>query len=192
MSILTVQSLLLSAGFEPGPVDGVWGARTEAALRAALEAAKGRAALAIPPDYFNHLARIESGNRPYVKASTSTASGLYQFIKSTWQHYGGRWGRDTSKAFGGLSPSVEEQLERATAFTLDNAKALAAAGVEITNQTLYAAHFLGSGTALKILAKPAATALKSVLPSAVIRANPFLQNMTVADFRWWLDRKMQA
>lgn len=36
MSILVVQQKLKAAGFDPGPLDGVWGAKTEAALDAAL------------------------------------------------------------------------------------------------------------------------------------------------------------
>ena len=41
MGILTVQRKLQAAGFDPGPIDGLWGRRTEAALDAAL--AKARA-----------------------------------------------------------------------------------------------------------------------------------------------------
>lgn len=40
MSILTVQRKLAEAGFDPGPIDGLWGRRTEQALDAALAAAR--------------------------------------------------------------------------------------------------------------------------------------------------------
>ena len=40
MSILRVQTKLQAAGFDPGPLDGLWGPRTEAALDAALAAAR--------------------------------------------------------------------------------------------------------------------------------------------------------
>ena len=36
MSILNVQQALKAAGYDPGPVDGLWGAKTKAALDAAL------------------------------------------------------------------------------------------------------------------------------------------------------------
>jgi lysozyme len=36
MSIKNIQAALLAAGFDPGPVDGAWGPRSEAALAAAL------------------------------------------------------------------------------------------------------------------------------------------------------------
>ena len=40
MGILTVQRKLQAAGFDPGPIDGLWGQRTESALDAALSAAR--------------------------------------------------------------------------------------------------------------------------------------------------------
>lgn len=36
MSISTVQTMLKAHGFDPGPIDGVWGSKTENALRQAL------------------------------------------------------------------------------------------------------------------------------------------------------------
>ena len=39
MTILTVQQKLRTAGFDPGPLDGLWGRRTEQALDEALKAA---------------------------------------------------------------------------------------------------------------------------------------------------------
>jgi hypothetical protein len=46
----------------------------------------------MPDDYWPLLAQIESGGRPYIKARTSSGSGLYQFVRSTWQGEGGTWG----------------------------------------------------------------------------------------------------
>jgi hypothetical protein len=103
----------------------------------------------VPDDYFPLLAKIESGNRPYVKAKSSSASGLYQFIRSTWRGEGGEWGTDMGQAFGGLKPSVEEQTARARSFTEKNAAILRGKGVPINKASLYAAHFLGAGTALR-------------------------------------------
>jgi hypothetical protein len=46
MPILAIQKKLQQAGFDPGPLDGKWGPRTEFALDAALEAAsRGRCAV---------------------------------------------------------------------------------------------------------------------------------------------------
>ena len=139
--------------------------------------------------YFDRLAQVESGNRPFIKASTSSASGLFQFIKSTWQNLGGSWGSDPSKAFGGLRPSEAEQRQRINTFTQQNAQILAGAGVPLTGQNLYAAHFLGAGTAKKILGAADGAAVSGLVGSGVVSANPFLRGMTVGDFKAWLDKK---
>lgn len=49
MSILTVQSKLKAAGFDPGPLDGKWGPRTAHALDSALATAKARTPAADDP-----------------------------------------------------------------------------------------------------------------------------------------------
>jgi hypothetical protein len=145
----------------------------------------------IPPGYFEMLARIESGNRPYVKAPTSSASGLYQFIRSTWLAEGGKWGPDMSKAFGGLKPSIEEQTARARSFTMKNVRALQAAGIPINAATLYAAHFLGAGTAIRMLKAPPEARAAAIAGEAAARANPSILGggRTVRQFREWLERK---
>jgi hypothetical protein len=145
----------------------------------------------IPPGYFEMLARIESGNRPYVKAPTSSASGLYQFIRSTWIAEGGAWGPDMSKAFGGLKPSIEEQTARARSFTMKNLRALQAAGIPINAATLYAAHFLGAGTAIRMLKTPLDAKAADIAGAAAARANPSILGggRTVRQFREWLERK---
>lgn len=145
----------------------------------------------IPPDYFDILAKIESGNRPYVKAPTSSASGLYQFIRSTWRGEGGKWGPDMTQAFGGLKPSIEEQRQRAHSFTMKNVATLRAGGVPINSATLYAAHFLGAGTALKMLRAPLDARAASIAGADAAKANPSILGggRTVRDFRAWLERK---
>ncbi|MBA4164340.1 MAG: hypothetical protein C0510_06870 [Erythrobacter sp.] len=147
----------------------------------------------IPADYFDILAKIESGNRPYIKAGTSSASGLYQFIRSTWRGEGGAWGSDMSQAFGGLRPSIEEQKQRARSFTMKNVAALRNAGVPINSATLYAAHFLGAGTAIKMLKAPVTAPAASIAGPDATKANPsILSGRTVADFRTWLEKKTGA
>lgn len=145
----------------------------------------------IPNDYWPMLAKIESGNRPYIKATTSSASGLYQFIKSTWQAEGGKWGPDMSAAFGGFTPSEAEQLQRARTFTEKNVLALRKAGIPVNNASLYAAHFLGAGTAIKALEGDHTDRIDAHVGSAAIAANPSILGggKTVGDFLTWLHRK---
>lgn len=147
----------------------------------------------IPYTYWPLLAKIESGTRPYAKASTSSASGLYQFIKSTWIGEGGKWGPDRSLAFGGLRPSEAEQLQRVQSFTARNAIALKKAGIPINEASLYAAHFLGVGMAIKIIGADVNSDAGAIAGEAATKANPsILKGKTVGDFLSWLHKKTGA
>ena len=144
----------------------------------------------IPEDYWPMLSRIESADRPYVKARTSSASGLYQFIRSTWLGEGGQWGADRGKAFGGLRPSVEEQLARAKSFTAKNAAHLRRKGIPINRASLYAAHFFGAATAARVIGADVDARADAIAGKAATRANPsILQGKTVGEFLAWLHRK---
>jgi hypothetical protein len=144
----------------------------------------------IPDDYWPMLSKIESGDRPYIKAGTSSASGLYQFIRSTWIGEGGKWGGDMSQAFGGLRPSVEEQLQRARSFTEKNADYLRRVGVPINKASLYAAHFFGAGTAAKVIKADVDSRADHIAGKAATDANPsILRGKTVGQFLTWLHKK---
>lgn len=144
----------------------------------------------IPDDYWPMLAQIESGNRPYVKAPTSSASGLYQFIKSTWIGEGGAWGDNPGIAFGGLQPSVEEQLRRAKSFTQKNADYLKKMSLPINKASLYACHFFGAGTAAKVISADISARADLIAGEAATRANPsILKGKTVGQFLTWLHKK---
>lgn len=144
----------------------------------------------IPASYWPLLAQIESSGRPYAKASTSSGSGLYQFLKSTWIGEGGKWGDNPQRAFGGLTPTPEEQTARARSFTAKNVSILLLKGIPINSATLYAAHFLGAGMAALLLrASPDARADTIAGPQAT-NANPsVLRDRTVRDFIKWLHDK---
>ncbi len=196
-----IQAALLSvpgaAAFMPSGADGIWGGETDKGLAFVVAKAGGVMEQAgpvatLPEGYLEMLATIESGNRPYVRAASSSASGLFQFIRSTWQGEGGKWGPTTRPAFGGLRPSVEEQRQRATSFTLKNAHALAKAGIPVNRASLYAAHFLGAGTAVDALLPGVATSTRmdALVDAGAVTANPsILKDKTLADFLTWLHRK---
>jgi hypothetical protein len=123
---------------------------------------------ALPADYFPLLAQIESGNQPYIKASSSSASGLYQFVKSTW----------------------EEQLARAKTFTGKNAVYLRRKTIPINKASLYAAHFLGAVTAAKVIGADPAASAEALAGPAATAANPtILRGKTVGQFLTWLHGK---
>lgn len=143
----------------------------------------------VPSDYYNLLARIESANNPNARASSSTASGLYQFTRATWEGLGGTWGNQSGRAFGGQRVPVSQQREFAERLTTQNAATLSRDGIPINNATLYAAHFLGVTGARKILGADAATPIEEVTSADQRRANPTILKGTVGDFFNWLKRK---
>lgn len=146
--------------------------------------------MSIPESYWPLLAKIESGNRPYIKAGSSSASGLYQFIRSTWIAEGGKWGADMSQAFGGLKPSEEEQLQRARSFTAKNATFLENRGIPINCASLYAAHFFGAPMASKVIGADVNARADVIAGPVATAANPsILRNKTVGQFLIWLHKK---
>jgi hypothetical protein len=169
------------------PADNVLGPVTLAAIAKAIGMGE---ATDIPDDYWPMLSKIESGDRPFIKAKTSSASGLYQFIKSTWIGEGGRWGGDMSKAFGGLFPPVEEQLARAKTFTGKNAAFLKNKGIPLNKASLYAAHFFGAGMAAKVIGADVNARADLIAGKAATNANPsILKGKTVGEFLTWLHKK---
>lgn len=172
-------------------VDGWAGRETVAKLNEIAPSAISSADISlIPDDYWPMLSKIESGNRPYIKASTSSASGLYQFIKATWLGEGGSWGPDMTQAFGGLMPSEDEQLRRAKSFTAKNAVYLRSKGIPINKASLYAAHFFGPVTAAQVIGADVKARADRIAGDAATKANPsVLKGKTVGQFLTWLHGK---
>jgi hypothetical protein len=130
---------------------------------------------------FNYLlaqAEVESALDPKARAATSSATGLYQFIDSTWlttlKKHGGRFSLGEVADAIGLTPSgnayVADPARRAEILALRNdpeVASLMAAGLAEDNRAhlmpilgrqpshpeLYLAHFLGAGGAGRFLAE---------------------------------------
>ncbi|MBA2932938.1 transglycosylase SLT domain-containing protein [Sphingomonas sp. CGMCC 1.13654] len=144
--------------------------------------------------YLYHQARIESGLNPNAKASTSSASGLYQFTEQTWlatmkQHgaeHGLNWAANaitrgsnghfyvsdaaTKQEIMALRQSPETSAAMAGEYASDNQDYLQAKlGRATTPTDLYMAHFLGPAGAARFLkaldSNPDASAA-SVMPAA--------------------------
>lgn len=176
-------------------VDGWAGRDTLAALDRLIPPPMPPASVSsgIPSDYWPMLSKIESNDRPYVQAETSSASGLYQFIKSTWIGEGGQWGPTLRPAFGGLKPSPEEQLQRVKSLTAKAADYLTKKGIPINKASLYAAHFLGQVTAAAVIGADVDARADHIAGEAATRANPsILKGKTVGQFLTWLHGKTGA
>lgn len=141
----------------------------------------------IPESYYANARAAESGGNDLARNPTSSATGRYQFIQSTWDGLRQRRPDLGLTANGRLDPAQQERAMRA--FTEENAAMLIRGGVAITNGALYAAHFLGAGGALKVMKAPMAASVASIVGEGVVRANSFLRNMNVSDFIAWAERK---
>jgi hypothetical protein len=150
-------------------------------------------------DYLLKTALRESNFDPAAKASTSSATGLFQFIDQTWlatlkesgpAHGYGRYAdaivRSPSGSYSvpdaaarreimGLRTDPTANAVMAGAFTNRNAADLASGlGRKPTEGELYMAHFLGSGGAVKLIRSASRTPLgkaANLFPEAA-SANP--------------------
>lgn len=158
---------------------------------------RASAATHVDPIYLMALADKESGFRAEVKASTSSAEGLFQFIDRTWlemvHDYGDRHGLGAeAQAIAMLDekPTVRDEAARAQILELRRDPYVAAVmaaellkrdaaligfriGRRLTQTEMYIAHFLGLEDAARFIelkgAKRAASAVRA-FPAAA-RAN---------------------
>ncbi len=110
--------------------------------------------------YLVQQAQAESNFNPTVKAKTSSATGLFQFIKSTWMNmidqYGAKHGIDTKNMSRddilNLRKDPKIASVMAAEFAGENEKFLNTHwGGEVGATELYFAHFLGAGGAASFL-----------------------------------------
>lgn len=142
---------------------------------------------AIPNSYYRAIRAAESGGNDAARNPRSTATGRYQFIQSTWDELAQRRPDLKLTPNGRLDAGQQERAVRA--FTQENATSLRSAGIPVTNGTLYAAHFLGDGGAVRVLRRPEQERVSDIVGPDVVRANPFLRNMSVGGFKRWASKK---
>lgn len=110
--------------------------------------------------YLVQQAGAESSFNPHAQAKTSSASGLYQFIESTWmsmvERYGDKHGIETAgKSKSDILAMRKDPMKAAAMaaeFASENEKFLNNHwGGEVGATELYFAHFLGAGQAASFL-----------------------------------------
>ncbi|MFD1795528.1 peptidoglycan DD-metalloendopeptidase family protein [Paracoccus aurantiacus] len=140
---------------------------------------------------------VESAGNARAKNPLSTASGLGQFIESTWLRMMRTYRPDLLSSMtrgevldlrfdAGLSREMVRHLAQ------ENEAYLRARGHQITAGRLYLAHFLGPAGADQALRADPASSVAAVMGQAVIRANPFLRSYRIADLQNWAERKMSG
>jgi hypothetical protein len=118
------------------------------------------------------MAKQESGFNPNAAAKTSSAKGLYQFIKGTWksmvEKYGSKY--PILKQRDAFDP--EANALAGALFIKENSEILDQAKIPVNATTVYAAHFLGPGGAKTLLKGDPNKIAASVLPEAAKANKP--------------------
>ena len=145
----------------------------------------------------NKIIRVESAGNARAKNPLSTATGLGQFIQSTWlrmmQTYRPDLARSLSRAdllALRYDPTISREMVRNLA--LEGESYLKARGHGITAGRLYLCHFLGMEGAHIVLSADTGRPLVDVLGYQVIAANPFLRGRSVGYVIDWAERKMRG
>ena len=137
---------------------------------------------------------VESGGNPNATNPNSSASGLGQFIDSTWLSTIRAARPDLAGKSDAelLALKTDPQLSRemTEAYANQNQAILSKAGVPVPPGSTYLAHFAGPGGAVKVLQADPNAPVESVLGAAAVQANPFLRGMTVQGLQAWADKKM--
>jgi hypothetical protein len=160
----------------------------------------GRLAQLAPPMtmayYLDRLMMAESGGDDEARNPMSSALGPYQFIIATWldimdRHFAEEI-RDLSRAEI-LELRTDRGIARKAAevYSRENAQLLAAAGVSPSFTHLRLAFLVGGSAAVKILSAEPDDSVALLLEPAALRANPFLNRMTVADLIARADRDLR-
>ncbi|WEX10863.1 M23 family metallopeptidase [Chelativorans sp. AA-79] len=145
----------------------------------------------------DRIIRVESGGDAAAKNPLSTATGLGQFIESTWLRMMRTYRPDLARSLSTadllalrFDPTISREMVRNLA--REGEAYLRARGHQITAGRLYLCHFLGMEGAHIVLSAPAGAALAEVLGQGVISANPFLSGK---DANWvigWAENKMRG
>lgn len=138
---------------------------------------------------------VESGGNAYARNPRSTATGAGQFIESTWLDMMAKHRPDLTTGMSrdqilGLRTDPALSREMTEAYSNENKAMLGNAGLPVTDGTAYLAHFAGPQGAMKVLQADPATPVGGILGPSVVKANPFLANMTAGDLAAWANKKM--
>lgn len=158
---------------------------------------KDKLASSIDPKYYDALSYVESSNDPNAQAPTSSAAGLFQFLKGTWKDEVKRLNLDYTQE-DRFNPTKARKVVEG--FTKRNEKYLQnKLNRKVSSGELYLAHFLGMGGASTLLDaydKNPNASIADVVTPAALKANKWVfynENGSVKkvkDIYNWAGKKM--
>lgn len=150
-----------------------------------------------PSSYLTKLAVVESGNNPNAKAKTSSASGAFQFLESTWKGLTNKYklGYSLDDRFDPIKSKKVADL-----LTKENENALRPVlGRELNDGERYLGHFLGTQGSKQLLStylKNPNEKVGNVVSGGALKANKSIflnkdgSQKTVGDIYNWSAKKM--
>ncbi|MDD7972874.1 hypothetical protein [Roseinatronobacter alkalisoli] len=145
----------------------------------------------------NRIIQIESAGRADARNPLSTATGLGQFIESTWLRMMRTYRPDLTATLSRselLALRTDPDISREMVLNLsrEGESYLRARGHEITAGRLYLAHFLGMEGAHTALSAAPHEDLLTLFGAGVINANPFLRGRDAGYVVEWAEAKMRG
>lgn len=127
--------------------------------------------------FVERVIKAESGGRADAKNPNSSATGVGQFIESTWLDLFRKYYPDAAQTMGRdaileLRKDADVSRVLIEGYAKENAAVLQRAGVTVTEAALQLAHFLGAGDAAKVLNAAPGTPLAGLISASSIKANP--------------------
>jgi hypothetical protein len=152
------------------------------------------APMRVPDTFLDRVAMAESSGNPNARATTSSASGLYQFTDPTWKGMVKNYGAQTGITLADKN-NPDKQKIMAELLTKENTNAYQNAGITPDETDLYMAHFLGAPSAVKARKNMNAVGAELFPSAAQANKNIFYKNgqpRTVEEIRSLLGSKIGA
>lgn len=194
---VTVKSSLPDTEAQPSAMPGngtdTYSGSKGGIMKAISDAAKKQG---VDPNEAMVFAAVESSLNPNAKASSSSATGLFQFTNATWNEQMGKHARKH-----GLDPNtpptdVNASALMGTEYFKSNKRALSSVKSDPNLTDVYLAHFLGAGGAKKFLSADPSAIAAQVMPEAA-KSNPSIfyaggRALTISEVYNKIDAKLKT
>ena len=141
-------------------------------------------------DFFERLAKIESGGNAAARAKTSSATGLYQMTRGTFDDLKRTMPSLRNVSWEDHAKNPELQKKFANALTARNDQELTQKGHDANDLNRYLAHFAGVSGADKLLRADPTAAVGDILGKNAAKANKSLAGMSVSQLKDYFGKKL--